>query len=95
MTGAPPVAAAPAHRAPAADEHPARERLPAATWLLSFAIAAEIFSGNWGVIGIPAALDRVFLVLGLVALVLGGVRSPTARCVCAPSTSCCCWPPPS
>jgi O-antigen ligase len=79
MTGAPPAAAAPVQRTSEVDDRPVREHLPAATWLLSFAIAAEIFSGNWGVIGIPAALDRVFLVLGLVALVLGGVRTVSDR----------------
>jgi O-antigen ligase len=79
MTGAPPAAAAPALREPAVDGHAVRERLPAATWLLTFAIAAEIFSGNWGVLGVPAALDRVLLVLGLVALVLGGLRSVSDR----------------
>jgi O-antigen ligase len=79
MTGAAPAAAVPALRGSDADDHPGREHLPAATWLLSFAIAAEIFSGNWGVFGVPAALDRVFLVLGLAALVLGGVRAVSDR----------------
>jgi O-antigen ligase len=47
--------------------------------LLSAAIAAEVFSGNWGYFGVPAALDRVLLVLGLGALVWGGVRVVTDR----------------
>jgi putative inorganic carbon (HCO3(-)) transporter len=54
-------------------------RVPVATVLLSFALAAEIFSGNWGNFGMPGALDRVLLVLGLVALVLGGVRAVSDR----------------
>ena len=70
MTGAPPAAATPALRGtPPSNRHPVPRALPAATWLLSFAIAAEIFSGNWGILGVPAALDRVLLVLGL-----GGAR---------------------
>ena len=55
MTSAPPTPAAPALREPAVDRPAVREHLPAATWLLSFAIAAEIFSGNWGDFGVPAA----------------------------------------
>jgi len=61
------------------DEGHSHARVPAATVLLSFALAAEIFSGNWGNFGMPGALDRVLLVLGLVALVLGGVRSVSDR----------------
>ncbi len=57
----------------------AHEPLTAATVLLSFAIAAEIFSGNWGLVGAPGALDRVLLVLGLVALVLRGFRTEDGR----------------
>jgi putative inorganic carbon (hco3(-)) transporter len=79
MTGAPSSAAATALGSAAVDQSSEREPLPAATWLLSFAIAAEIFSGNWGNFGVPAALDRVFLVLGLVALLLGGVRAVSDR----------------
>jgi putative inorganic carbon (hco3(-)) transporter len=80
MTGAPPKElAAPALREPGVEGRAVHEHLPAATWLLSFAIAAEIFSGNWGVLGAPAALDRVLLVLGLVALVLGGLRAVSDR----------------
>ncbi len=79
MTSAPPTPAAPALREPVVDRPAVREHLPAATWLLSFAIAAEIFSGNWGNFGVPAALDRVLLVLGLLALVLGGVRAVSDR----------------
>jgi putative inorganic carbon (HCO3(-)) transporter len=56
-----------------------RARVPAATVLLSFALAAEIFSGNWGNFGMPGALDRVLLVLGLVAFVLGGIRAVSDR----------------
>ena len=61
------------------DETAPRPRLPAATVLLTFALAAEIFSGNWGHFGVPAALDRVFFVLGMVALFLGGVRTVSDR----------------
>src|SRR5919198_5776877 len=58
---------------------PARERLPAAAILLTLAIAAEIFSGNWGNFGMPGAADRVLIVLGFVALVLGGRRAVSDR----------------
>lgn len=53
----------------------AKERLPAAAVLLSLALAAEIFSGNWGNMGMPGAVDRVLIVLGLGAVVLGGQRA--------------------
>src|SRR5439155_4302084 len=49
------------------------------TALFSFAIAAEIFSGNWQYFGVPVALERVLFVLGLVALVWGGTRAVTDR----------------
>jgi O-antigen ligase len=58
---------------------PAERRSLTPTALLSAAIAAEVFSGNWQYFGVPAALDRVLLVLGIVALVWGGVRAVTDR----------------
>src|SRR5947207_11342555 len=58
---------------------PARRYSTTSALLLSLAVAAEIFSGNWQYFGVPAALDRVLLVLGLVALLWGGVRSVTER----------------
>ena len=97
MTGAPPTPAAPALREPVVDRPAVREHLPAATWLLSFAIAAEIFSGNWGNPrrprrarpGPPRARPR------WPSSSVGCARSPIARCASGRSTSCSCSPPPS
>jgi O-antigen ligase len=60
------------------DDRSDDRRVPTATVLLSLAIAAEIFSGNWGNFGAPP-LDRVLVVAGLIALVLGGVRAVSSR----------------
>jgi O-antigen ligase len=60
------------------DERDAGRRVPAATVLLSLAIAAEIFSGNWGNFGAPP-LDRALVAAGIVALVLGGARAVSSR----------------
>jgi O-antigen ligase len=80
MTTVPSPTASPDSDAPVVtEEREAPRRVPAATVLLSFAVGAEIFSGNWGYFGVPAALDRVLLVIGLVALVLGGVRTISDR----------------
>jgi O-antigen ligase len=58
---------------------PEREKLPLATVLLTLALAAEIFSGNWGNFGVPGAADRVLLVLGLVAFVVEGRKAMSER----------------
>ena len=55
------------------------ERLPLATLLLTLSLVAEIFSGNWGNFGVPGAVDRVLLVLGLIALVMGGRKAVSER----------------
>lgn len=47
--------------------------------LLSLSIGAEIFSGNWGYLGIPLGADRVLLALGLASLILGGTRVVSQR----------------
>jgi O-antigen ligase len=49
------------------------------TVLLSAAIVAEVFSGNWQYFGVPVALERVLFVLGIGTLVWGGVRAVTDR----------------
>jgi putative inorganic carbon (hco3(-)) transporter len=65
------AAAAQAHAAPPTDRRLSRSP----TVLLSLAIGAEIFSGNWKYLGIPLGLDRILLAAGLAALVLGGARA--------------------
>jgi O-antigen ligase len=54
-------------------------RVPAAAVLFSLAIAAEIFSGNWGLAGSPIPLDRVLMVLALGALLFGGASAVSVR----------------
>jgi putative inorganic carbon (HCO3(-)) transporter len=39
-------------------------------WLFSLALAATMFSGNWGAAGVPVALDRLLLVGAIAALIL-------------------------
>jgi putative inorganic carbon (HCO3(-)) transporter len=72
-----PTSEAPAPDASTIDAPGHRSTLP--TVLLSGAVAAEVFSGNWQYFGVPAALDRVLFVLGIVTLVWGGVRAVTDR----------------
>jgi O-antigen ligase len=43
------------------------------------AIALEMFSGNWSLMGIPLPLDRIVLVVALAALVLKGARFVSPR----------------
>ena len=82
MTSAPPTPAAPALREPVVDRPAVREHLPAATCLLSFAIAAEIFSGNWGVLGAPVAFVGLASV-GAIALLMVWSIMPETRKVAA------------
>jgi putative inorganic carbon (HCO3(-)) transporter len=49
------------------------------TVLLVAALALELFSGNWGLIGLPGPLDRVAMAVALGALVLKGTRNVGAR----------------
>jgi O-antigen ligase len=49
------------------------------TVLLVAALALELFSGNWGLIGLPGPLDRVAMAGALGALILKGARNVGAR----------------
>lgn len=49
------------------------------TVLLVAALMLEMFSGNWGLMGIPVPLDRVAMAIALGALVLKGARNVGAR----------------
>jgi putative inorganic carbon (hco3(-)) transporter len=49
------------------------------TVLLVAALMLEMFSGNWGLMGIPIPLDRVAMAVALGALVLKGARNVGAR----------------
>lgn len=49
------------------------------TVLLVAALMLEMFSGNWGLMGIPVPLDRVAMAIALGALVLRGTRNVGAR----------------
>ena len=49
------------------------------TVLLVAALALELFSGNWGLMGLPGPLDRVAMAVALGALVLKGTRNVGAR----------------
>jgi putative inorganic carbon (HCO3(-)) transporter len=73
------VSVTPAHSPDIAAVRPPRRRSSTPTVLLSGAIAAEIFSGNWQYFGVPVAIDRVLFVLGMVTLVWGGMRVVTDR----------------
>jgi len=50
-----------------------------ATVLLLAALMLELFSGNWGLMGIPLPLDRIAMAIALGALVLKGTRNVGAR----------------
>jgi len=50
-----------------------------ATVLLVAALMLELFSGNWGLMGIPLPLDRVAMAIALGALVLKGTHNVGVR----------------
>ena len=49
------------------------------TILVVTALALELFSGNWSLMGIPVPLDRVVLLLALCSLLLKGARNIGTR----------------
>lgn len=49
------------------------------TILLSLAVAAEAFSGNWKYMKVPLPLDRVIFLVGILSLVLGGAAMWSQR----------------
>lgn len=65
------TAALPAHYA---DDVDADRRVPAHSWLLVVSLALGVFSGHWGLMGVPVPLDRVALGGATVCLVTWWVR---------------------
>jgi putative inorganic carbon (hco3(-)) transporter len=46
---------------------------------LTAGLGLSMFSGNWGQVGVPVALDRVMLLAGVAAIALRAIRDPRYR----------------